>query len=316
LLLTTLALRPGMSTVYDLTDSPEPLVAVLANLVASHFLESDLDPYAAIEAARRMEDRLDENSSPWLRVVAQMRIAELGLQVGEPEEARRLMGATLGMLEPDVIGLRLALVMANLHAGDLEAAEQWLEQVEGQSAYQLGVRAEIQLARGEIETGLRSWRRALACLNPQQGTEYRVEPFGLDPLLCEIQAVTVIAHAQHDRLELVADLVAQLPARLIRLLEHPTANPSPFLMETPVWGALLLAAGMADRPRSVRLIALAERFRYVRNFQPTMSPQRVRQIAEQTDRPAYAEAVSEYAGLNRDELRRAALSELADRADR
>jgi hypothetical protein len=319
LLLTTLAHRPGMSTVYELADSPEPLVSVLANLVASHYLESDLDPHAALEAARRMADRLDDRpdySSPWLRVVAQMRIAELGLQIGEPEQARRLIGATLGVLEPDIIGLRLALVMANLHVGDLEAAERWLEQVDGQSSFQLGVRAEIQLARGEIETGLRDWRRALALLDPHQGTEYRVEPFGLDPWLCEIQAVTVIAHAQHDRLELVADLVAQLPARLTWLLEHPTANPSPFLLETPVWGALLLAIGTADRPRSVRLIALAERFRYVRSFQPTMSPHRFRQIAEQADKPAYAEAVSEYAGLNRDELRRAALAVLADRADR
>lgn len=316
LLLTTLAVRPGMSTVYELAGSPQPLVSVLANLVASHFLESDLDTHAAIEAARRMADRLDDSSSPWLRVVARMRIAELGLQIGEPEEARRLMSAALGVLEPDVIGVRLALVMANLHVGDLEAAERWLEQVDGQSAFQVGVRAEIRLARGEIETGLRDWRRALALLNPHQGTEYRVEPLGLDPWLCEIQAVTVIAHAQHDRLELVADLVAQLPARLTWLLEHPTTNPSPFLLETPVWGALLLAAGMADRPPSVRLIALAERFRYVRAFQPTMSPQRFRQIAEQTDRPAYAEAVSEYAGLDRDELRRAALAVLADRADR
>jgi hypothetical protein len=137
----------------------------------------------------------------------------------------------------------------------------------------------------------------------------------MDPWLCEIQAVTVIAHAHHDRLELVADLVAELPARLVWLLRNPAENPSPTLMATPVWGALLLAIGMADRPRSVRLIALAERLRYVRTFQPTMSVQRMRECAEQADKLAYTAAVSEYASLNRDELRLAALVEL-DRADR
>lgn len=322
LLLTTLAERPGMSTVYELADSPEPSVSMLANLVASYSHESDLDPHAALEAARRVEQRLDDSSSLWFTHWIQIRIAELSLQVGEPEEAQRRLRAALGVIEPDVTGVRLALVMAHLHVGDLQAAEQWLAQAEEKTydatvdvTFRQGVQAEIQLARGEIESGLRTWRLALAAINPAQGTEYRVEPSGMDPWLCEIQAVTVIAHAHHDRLELVADLVAELPARLAWLLRNPAENPSPTLMATPVWGALLLAIGMADRPRSVRLIALAERLRYVRTFQPTMSVQRMRECAEQADKLAYTAAVSEYASLNRDELRLAALVEL-DRADR
>jgi hypothetical protein len=66
----------------------------------------------------------------------------------------------------------------------------------------------------------------------------------------------------------------------------------------------------------VRLVALAERFRFPRTFQPTMSAARARHAAEHADRPAYAEAVSTYADLGREELRAAAQTALAARARR
>jgi hypothetical protein len=61
------------------------------------------------------------------------------------------------------------------------------------------------------------------------------------------------------------------------------------------------------------MLALAERFRFPRNFQPTMSAARARQAAERADKPAYADAVSAYADLGRDGLRAAALAALRDR---
>jgi hypothetical protein len=64
------------------------------------------------------------------------------------------------------------------------------------------------------------------------------------------------------------------------------------------------------------MIALAERFRFPRTFQPTMSAARARRAAEHADRPAYADAVSTYAGLGRAELRAAAQTVLAARARR
>jgi hypothetical protein len=102
----------------------------------------------------------------------------------------------------------------------------------------------------------------------------------------------------------------------------------PYVFELPVCGALLLALGMVDLDRGqrsgdeqatrsgVRLVALAERFRFPRTFQPTMSAARARHAAEHAERPAYAEAVSTYADLGREELRAAALTALAARARR
>jgi hypothetical protein len=89
-----------------------------------------------------------------------------------------------------------------------------------------------------------------------------------------------------------------------------------------VCGALLLALAIVDldchdrvTTPAVRMVALAERFRFGRLFQPTMSSQRARQVAEHADGPAYHDAVSSYAGLDRDELRAAALTVLRDRAE-
>jgi hypothetical protein len=55
------------------------------------------------------------------------------------------------------------MVLANLQLGAVDEAEQWLEQTApgrgdeavGVFTYGLGVRAEILLARGEVEAGLR-----------------------------------------------------------------------------------------------------------------------------------------------------------------
>jgi hypothetical protein len=59
-----------------------------------------------------------------------------------------------------------------------------------------------------------------------------------------------------------------------------------------------------------RMIALAERFRFLRGFQPTMSSARARHAAQEADRSAYDDAVSSYADLGRDHLRAAALAAL------
>ena len=93
-----------------------------------------------------------------------------------------------------------------------------------------------------------------------------------------------------------------------------------------VCASLLLALAMTDIDRGqraadagsvgsgARMIALAERFGLKNGLQRTMSAARARRAAQDADGPAYAEAVSAYAGLDPEGLRAAARAALRERA--
>jgi predicted ATPase/DNA-binding SARP family transcriptional activator len=326
------------SALYELCDSDEPLVAGAANAIVSYFWENEGDLETALKAARRTLEAFESREVPYLEAAAHARISELCLQLEQGAEARRHLIAMLPVLEKlgvwsDVTGLQWWMMLANLQLGAVDEAEHWLEQTAppradepvGTLTYGLGVRAEILLARGEVEAGLRLWRRAVDLLTTAEGPIFGIEiDPGQEPWTLEAKAVAVVAHAQHGRLDLVEELTGELPHRLSTLLTNPIAQP-PYLLELPVCGALLLALGMVDLDRGARAgderatrsgartIALAERFRFLRLFQPTMSSTRARQAAQQADRSAYDEAVSSYADLGPEELRAAALAALRAR---
>ncbi|KUL46504.1 tetratricopeptide repeat protein [Streptomyces regalis] len=288
----------GRGTLDALCDSDEPLLAGIANGAASYVWEHDGQPDRAAMAARRMLDAVGDQAIPVLRIWPGARFAELCLQRELGAEAIGPMKAALEALEEygawaDSIGLRWGIMLACLQAGDLDEAEHWLEQAlrhQPESAASdpftpdLGARAEIALARGDIETGLGLWRRALDRLahitNPVPGGEPVMEAWGP-----ELQAVAATARARYGRTAFVAHLPAAFPDRLTNLLNRPPAVRQAYF---PLRGALLLALGTADlangQAGGVRLIALAQRFRYLRNFQPTMSSARAREDAENADK--------------------------------
>jgi hypothetical protein len=331
------------SALEALCESDEPVLAGIANGFASYLWENEGDLDGALKAARRMLEPFENRQppTPWMQSLAHSRISELCMQVDQGDEAQRHLKAALAVQEEfgersDALGTRWGLVLSNLQLGAIDEAEHWLElavlnQVDdagGTFAYELSVRAEILLARDEVDAGLRLWRRVVDRLNSPEGATYHIQPPGLDPWTLEVQAVTVVAHAHHGRLDLVQQLTGELPHTLSAILTSPIGTPLPSIFELPVCGALLLALGMVDLDRGqrvgdeqatrsgVRMIALAERFRFPRTFQPTMSAARARRAAEHADRPAYADAVSTYADLGREELRAAAQTVLAARARR
>ncbi|WP_058043897.1 ATP-binding protein [Streptomyces roseifaciens] len=339
-------LGPDHSVLNALCDRDEPLLAGTANCAASLVWENAYDPDRALSAARRMLDAFKELRIPWIQVMAPARMARLCLQAEQGHEALHHLQSALQVLEElgvqggDPIGIRWGMALAHLHTGDLDEAEHWVTQATLTQPQDtpdllspgLGIRAEIALARGDTETGLHLWRRAAEGVrNSAAGPVFELEldlELNLEPWVLEVQAVAVTAHARYGRLDLVEDLTTTLQGRLPALLAPRAAAPSRSdraLANLPLCGALLLALGMVDldhgprtgnarRTRSgTRLVALAERFRHLRFFQPTMSSERSRQAAEQADRTAYAEAVSAYAALAPDALRAAALTALRER---
>jgi tetratricopeptide (TPR) repeat protein len=162
------------SVPHELCDSDEPLVAAASNAVVSYFWENERDLERAMKAAMRVLEVFESQNIPYLQAVTHARISELCLQIERGDEARRHLLAALPVLErlgarSDLAGIRTWMVLASLQVGDVDEAEHWLEQTApsradeqdlGALTYGLGVRAEILLARGEVEAGLRLWRRA------------------------------------------------------------------------------------------------------------------------------------------------------------
>ncbi|MEV6483411.1 BTAD domain-containing putative transcriptional regulator [Streptomyces sp. NPDC051576] len=316
-------LPPDYDVLRGLCDSEQPLLAGVAECVATYVWEQEHDIDRALASARRSITALAPVDNPFLQVMGHARLSELCLQMEQGETAYGHLKAALKVLprlgdEHDSIGVRGGLVLACLQRGDPDEAEYWLRQAENVNTphkddvynADFGVRAEIALARGLTEVGLGLWRRNVDNVErmPEAGPMRSGDPF-FDRWVLQIQSVAVTAHAHAGRLGLVAEVVDRLRQRLRALLSGPSGSP----MELPLFGTALHALGMAGLASgdasAVRMIALAERLRVLREFQPTMSADRARKAvadAGNAARAAYADAVSEYAALERDELRDAA----------
>ncbi|MEU8674137.1 BTAD domain-containing putative transcriptional regulator [Streptomyces sp. NPDC048560] len=313
-------LPPDHDVLRRLCDSDRPLVAGVAESIATYVWEYEHDIDRALASARRTLTGLAPVDNPSMQLMGHSRLSELCLRTGRGEEAYEHLKATLDVMPRigdgrDYIFIRWLLVLACLQRGDPDEAEFWLRQAESDNAPQQDVfyrpdrggRAEIALARGLTEVGLGLWRGAVE-RTYETGSVHSDTPW-LDPWALQVQSAAVTAHAHACRLEPVAEVVDRLRKGLRTLLAGPSGSP----MELPVLGTVLHALAMAglatddgDAASAVRMLALAERLRVLRDFQPTMSADRARQAAENADRAAYADAVSEYAALARDELRDAA----------
>ncbi|MGW0666689.1 ATP-binding protein [Streptomyces sp. NPDC002746] len=309
-------LPPDYGALRELCDSGQPLVAGVAECIATYVWEYRHETDRALDSARRMIAALEPVDNPAMQVMGLSRASELCLKTGLGEAAYGYLRTALEVLprlgdEHDYIGIRSGLALACLQRGDPDEAEYWLRQAEGDGTWQqdvfyspgLGVRAEIALARGLTEAGLALWRGAVDRL-AGAGSMYGGDPWA-DPWALQIQSVAVTAHAHAGRLRLVAEPVERLRRLLGALVSGPAGTP----VDLPVAGTVLHALGSAGLASgdvsAVRMIALAERLRVLREFQPTMSQARTRQAAEYADGAAYYEAVSQYAALGRDGLREA-----------
>jgi predicted ATPase len=327
---TVLRAAPDMdeALLIQLCDSDEPLLSGLANGIASYVWENAGDPDRTLKAAERMLAVFEHREFVWMRIVAHSRLGELHLYAGRGAEATHHLHAAAEILEhhgnhSDLAGIRGALAMASLQVGDIDQAEHWLshpgthapDESFGTQSFSLAARAELNLARGNIDTGLTLWRRAADLITAERIPGLRTEP-GLEPWVLELKSVAVVAHARHHCLDPVTDFVAELTHVLPHLLTHPDELQQPaYLTGLPLRGVLLLALGMANlhtHPHTgAHLIALADRIGYMRQFHPTMSAPQARADAHKAAPTTYAEAVSAYATLTPDQLPTAALAVLA-----
>jgi predicted ATPase/DNA-binding SARP family transcriptional activator len=327
-----------------LVESDQPLVAGMASQMASYAWEEAGDLDGALAAARRSLTALERRGSAWLRAAAHARLGELCLQMdeaGSGDEALRHLTAALSVAETfgawsTANRLREAIVGANVQRGAYDEAERELklttphgpDELWDMSLFDTAMHAEIALGRGDVDTGLQLWRTAAATLRDTQPPGPGGDLSRLDPWALQVQAIAVVAHAHHGRLGLIAEITGALPATLSALTADPGPPPGTLAASyaLTVCGFLLLALAMTDIDRGqraadagvtrsgARMIALAERFGLKGGLHPTMSATRARRTAQEADGPAYADAVSSYAGLDPEALRTAARAALRERA--
>ncbi|MFF7212870.1 ATP-binding protein [Streptomyces sp. NPDC008238] len=314
---------PGYEALRKLCGSDAPLLAGIAECVASYLWEYEHEPERALSSARRMLAMVDAVPNPSLRLLGHSRCSELCADAGLGEEAYGHLLAALDTLthlsdQSPTTGLRRGLVLACLQRGEPDEAEEWLRRVErsgsGEQAAahtpDLAASAEIALARGLTELGLGRWRMAVE--QQRAGDRPPADPT-MDAWAQVIEAHAVAAHAYAGRLEPVAGLVAELDGRLRAALADGSGPAGEVLRHGTGVLALGLARLAAGDASAVRLLALAGRLHVSQVFQPTMSLDRARRAAEETDGAAYADAVSEYAALGREGLREAARALISGR---
>ena len=151
-------------------------------------------------------------------------------------------------------------MLANLQRGAYDEAERELKLTTPRGAdepwdmsmFDTAVRAEIALGRGDVDdrpAPVADGRgRAAGHAAPGPGGDLS----RLDPWALQVQAIAVVAHAHHGRLDLVAEITGALPAALSALTADPGAAAGTLAASygLAVCGSLLLALAMTDIDRA------------------------------------------------------------------
>jgi hypothetical protein len=302
-----------------LVDSPDPSVAAAGLQWRSHLLENAGDPRGAIEAAERalalMSGAVD---GPWLAAMLHAHLAGLHMQQGQPAAAVPHARAAIPVLErlgalDDVIQLHSILAFCALTAGRPdEVAEHlsWMAGVKAPDGVFGGllaagvVAAELALATGDVDVGLKAYQDAAARLRAfvlPGHTSTGTEPWVLS---ADASALTAFAHyGTGDNEAEGTRMYHSCRALALRALEADAR-----FLDYPICGMMLFALGSwgllrsAMRPdEAARLLVLAERFAYSRGM-PTMAWEKIAPRAEELAPGRIAACRAQYGGRSGPEL--------------
>jgi predicted ATPase/tetratricopeptide (TPR) repeat protein/DNA-binding SARP family transcriptional activator len=255
-----------------LGDDPDPAVAQLALVWASHGYENLGDLDTARTIAQRALDLCDDDQGPWLRGLLSATLGSLAFHRGDLKAARYYALQAIPALQAvgateDHAQTRTTLAMIELHEGRLDEAERVFDEMSDESSAQsvfggaIGLlcgRAELLLARGEVEAGLAAYTEAVNTIRDRgiPGLDLAV---GYEPWVMFPQAGLVAAHARHARRAESerADLLAKA-----RTLTEGDA-----FVDVPVLGSTLFALAVwelrfGDRGAGAALLSYAERFAF------------------------------------------------------
>ena len=207
--------------------------------------------------------------------------------------------------DDDARAMRVGSAMLPLLEGDLATAERILDEITddgreavlGSQMILLAARAELELARGDVQAGLRLFDEAVASV-VVDGLDFG----GLSPWVLIAASGSLVARVRYG--STAADERRALEMRDL-LMTEGTDESSPFgrpFQDFPLTGVLLAAVGAwalrygtaEQHADGVRLLVIAERWAYNRSF-PIMAWSALAELAEETCVGLLDELSAEYA---------------------
>ena len=148
--------------------------AATARLMAAHYLENDGDPERALEEIQAGLALVDDEDGPWVRAMMHTIAGGLNAQLGKRAEAAEHAEVAIPILDlleanDDGIQARSLLAGAAIADGRFDEAERLIDEIDRLNNERAGfggafvtatVRAELALARGDVDEGLRLYRVA------------------------------------------------------------------------------------------------------------------------------------------------------------
>jgi predicted ATPase/DNA-binding SARP family transcriptional activator len=294
-----------------LADDDNRHTALTATQWLCHLRENAGDTAGAIDAARRALALALDDDGPWTAVTPRTMLAQLSMNMGDRAAAIEHASAVLPVLErlgasDDEIQLRALLALCAIADGRLADAEDELGRLDrvdrsrvtfGGDIFGQICRAELALVRGDHATGLRIHRECAVRMREIQLPG--IPKTELEPWALFGESMALGAHAFYATGDDVAHgraLYLSCRASALRVLSTGGTQ-----LDYPAVGLLLSALGTwgllrrtAPAQDAVRLLALADRFCYIRTT-PTMMRERIVPAAEESAPGLLAELHAEYA---------------------
>ncbi|UDY25289.1 ATP-binding protein [Nocardioides sp. Kera G14] len=307
-----------------LLDDADPEIAGVAGFWASQAFENAGDIERSRQAAERALSLVDPADGPWMPAMLTAHLAGIALQYGDWADARRYVEeahptlVAVGAAE-DAAQLRSVLALVALREGDLDDADRILDELAAEegstSVFGAGIavlcgRAEVLLARGDVDGGMSAYDRAVRVLGAPTTLSSLVDQDGFEPWVIFPRAAALAARVRHGRF----DGSAAERDELLAKVRHLVADDDPF-MDRPILGSSIAALGAWEAAAGntavgACLIAYAEAFSLNRML-PSLDPA---WGVPMVDPAALTEARAAVGGRNADELRDAVITALAELA--
>ena len=290
--------RPGgaLEAVLGLAEHPDPATRLMALQWAAVLTENAGAIAEASDHVCRALAAVDDSTTPWQLASLHGQSAQLALQRGDYRQAAehaRAADPVLTRLKAvdDALHARAAVAVAALSEGDLEGAQKVVAQFDDlppgspidAGTMTIAARAELQLARGDIEAGLATYDECVAAMRAVSFAG--VESTGLEPWVIMAEGAALAAYVRHagsERQRLRADELARGVHRSLCDLASGVTH----MADYPVTGMGVVALGAYAVTHElgepgVRLLALAHRYGYNRSF-PALSWAWFAELAERT----------------------------------